>query len=1297
MLSSERRRAVRDIVAAALRCGPATRQDFIREASHGDDALSDEALEVLQRINDRRLDSSSAPLSDSDLLDDAFREETDTSAEGAVDFATFHGTTRFEVRRRLGSGGFGEVYESYDRDQRQLVALKILRRTDPAFLYRFKREFRALVDIRHPNLVELYELFSEGQLWFFTMELVRGVNFLEYVEHRHQPHETTGRAACNVERLRAASLQLSEGIAALHARGILHRDIKPGNVLVSPDGRVRLLDFGLVREAEFSSMQSVMFAGTPAYMAPEQLAFIPSDAAADWYSFGVVLLQALTGTIPTREQRLNHQSAASSLAVLADVPADLRQLCVELLDLDPTRRPTGAAVRERLGATMPQPAESVAADPEESLVGREPQLATLARLLELTRQGRAVVVNLSGPSGIGKSTVLRTFRRRLARTDADVVTLMGRCHENETVPFKALDDLVDGLSQYLKALPVGEAAALTPRDAASLIRVFPVLAQVDAIGRRPRKGLEVVDAQELRQRAFASLHDLLTRLAERKTVVLEIDDLQWGDLDSAAFLRSLFVAPSPPGLLLIASYRAEDAETSPFLKAWRSCLQSADSFFVSDLPLEELTAAESEELAARLLSRAGDSAGQAAEAIARESGGSPFLIEQFAQYTPSDATETIELSIRRAVEQRLGEMPHETRRLLETLAVAAQPLSESVAYMAAGCDVTNRPTLFRLAVERFLRVREADGSRQLEIYHDRLRAMVVASMSVATRQQRNHDLAAALETDAGVDPARLSFHRREAGDFERASQSALTAADQAAAALAFERAAHWYQVALDHGRWSRDDAIAVQRKLGEALAFAGRGPSAAEVYLKAAEAGEHHTRMELKRLAAEQLLRAGHVDQGLAVLESIARELGIWLPSKRWQTLLSLLAHRLRGALPVLRFQERSTSGRVASHLMVLDVYWSFLIGLQNFDPIRAMDFHARHLLLARRVGDPKRLALSLATEAVTRASSGRDSKAIGDLVARARALCAGTHLPEAIGFIATMEALCVYITGNWRRASRLADQAGRFLSDECSGVAWERATSIQLQTTAAFHLGEWNTLADYAQRLPGQVEEAKARGDVYAMVASVPTGTVLFLRSDKPLLAQQFIRNTVAGLPPNRFLVPNVWVFTLEVYIALYTGDGERARMLVEAQWPALEASYFLRVEYFAIVALDIRARAALAAATIDGREHQTEEAVRCARKLARKHSRWAKAISLLIQAGVASVKRQSQLALDLLERAETEFLAVDMAHYVAACRYRRGMLAGGEDGRAFMSAAETWASVQGVVNPPRVFDMLAPGRWEG
>ena len=1297
MLSSERRRAVKGLVAAALRCEPATRDEFIRGASQGDVSLSEEALRLLQRIHEKRLEMGSSAVSDADLLDQAAPDPTSSPTDtGVLDLRQFHGTKRFEVRRRLGEGGFGEVYESYDRNQQQLVALKVLRRSDPAFLYRFKREFRALVDVRHPNLIELYELFREDQLWFFTMELVRGVNFLEYVRHRHGSEATTGRAACSLERFRHASVELAEGIVALHSRGILHRDIKPGNVLVSANGRVRLLDFGLVHEAEISNAHSIMFAGTPAYMAPEQLAFVPAGAAADWYSFGVMLVQALTGATPTWENRFNQESARARLALLADIPADLKDLCVELLDPDPTRRPTATTIRQRLGAPTSPPVGNVVADPELPVIGREPQLATLARLLNQTRDGPAVVVNLFGQSGIGKSTLLRTFRKRLARTDPDVVTLSGRCHENETVPFKALDDLVDGLSRYLKALPAAEADALTPRDASSLVRLFPVLAQVDAIGRGRHKSLDIVDAQELRQRAFASLQDLFARLAERKTVVLVIDDLQWGDLDSGAFLRALFVTPFPPSLLLIASYRVEDVETSPFLKTWHAFLETADSFTIENMALAELTTAESEELAARHLTHVRTGAMEVAQSIAREASGSPFLIEQFARYTPSDTTDTTGPSIRRAIERRLSELPDEGRRLLETLAIAAQPLNESFAYVAAEWIFTNRPTLFRLVAEHFLRVRETNESRQLEIYHDRLREMIVALMSPEVRQQRHRDLAVALERVTQGDPATLAIHHREAGDVERASQYAVAAGDQAAHALAFERAAQWYQQALDYGSWTRNEAIEVRRKLAETLAFAGRGPSAAEVYLKAAETAEEDIQGELQRLAAEQLLRAGHVDRGLAVLEDIARDLGIWLPPTRWLTLMSLLFHRLRARLPVFRFRERSSNDPDARQLMILDVYWSFFIGLGNFDPIRAMDFQARHLALAKRVGDRKRLAVSLAAEALKYAATGGDdSKKIRELFATARALCDATQAPEPLGFIFSMEAFCACLTGNWRRGLDLANQAEKFLSEECSGVAWERATSIQMRGTAVFHLGEWAKYSYDAKRIPDAVEEARARGDVYGMVAAIPWGTLRLLVLDEPSLAHQFIRDTIAALPRTRFLLPNVWALNLEVYIALYAGDGARAWSLVESQWPAVSASYVLEVEYVAIILLDVRARAAIASATNEHQERRLKDALRCARKLASKPSTWAHPISLLIQAGVATVRQQKQLACQLLERAETEFRAAEMAHFVAACQYRRGLLVGGAAGQALVTAADAWAVSEGVANPRRVFEMLAPGRF--
>jgi hypothetical protein len=114
------------------------------------------------------------------------------------------------------------------------------------------------------------------------------------------------------------------------------------------------------------------------------------------------------------------------------------------------------------------------------------------------------------------------------------------------------------------------------------------------------------------------------------------------------------------------------------------------------------------------------------------------------------------------------------------------------------------------------------------------------------------------------------------------------------------------------------------------------------------------------------------------------------------------------------------------------------------------------------------------------------------------------------------------------------------------------------------------------------------------------------------------------------------------------------------------------------------------------DHQRRQLTEALTCARKLARKQSAWAQPISLLIRAGVASVRQQDTVALDLLERAEREFRAIEMAHFVAACQYRRGTLLGTDDGRTLVRAAEAWAASQGVVNPRRVFEMLAPGCWE-
>ena len=220
-------------------------------------------------------------------------------------------SSRFRVLRQLGAGGFGVVYLVRDQHSGEEVALKTLQVIRPEQMYRLKREPRSLTNVRHRNLVSYYELFVEGDQVYFTMEYVKGGTFLEYVRPG---------LGLDEERLRNALVQLATGLSVLHQAGMLHRDVKPSNVLVTPEDRLVLLDFGLVTEIEPSKLgESIQSAGTPEYMSPEQARGEPLTPASDYYSVGVMLYQALTGRLPFSKKELMASPQRSGVPAPRDV------------------------------------------------------------------------------------------------------------------------------------------------------------------------------------------------------------------------------------------------------------------------------------------------------------------------------------------------------------------------------------------------------------------------------------------------------------------------------------------------------------------------------------------------------------------------------------------------------------------------------------------------------------------------------------------------------------------------------------------------------------------------------------------------------------------------------------------------------------------------------------------------------------------------------------------------------------------------------------------------------------------
>ena len=488
----------------------------------------------------------------------------------------------YQVVSQLGSGGMGEVYRAYDARLSRDVALKVIRRVlsvgldaQDDTLDRLLREAILASALNHPNIVTIYETGVFDTDRYIAMELVEGTTLRQ-----------VARQGLAVGRAIGIARQVSEALAVAHAAQIVHRDIKPDNVMVRPDGYVKLLDFGLARvQPEMVTVGEIaatteagLLLGTVAYMAPEQARGEMITQEADVFALGVMLYELVTGRHPFAApsqlgtlHALMWEAPEPPSFVNPELPRAIDQLIVEMLQKDPRLRPGASEVMYRLNlahdstiavalsaVTVSQPHRSGARD----IVGRDQELDALQHEYERAQRGQGRLVVISAEAGMGKTTLVDALIKQLDEQHEPVRVGRGRCSER-LAGSEAYLPILEALDSLQKNEQLGSIARLIRAVAPSwYAQIMPASENESSAAR-----LAAETASGSQERLKRELSALFEELGRTQPVVVCFDDMHWADPSTTDLLAYLARRIDATRLMIVATCRPSDLAQArhPFL------------------------------------------------------------------------------------------------------------------------------------------------------------------------------------------------------------------------------------------------------------------------------------------------------------------------------------------------------------------------------------------------------------------------------------------------------------------------------------------------------------------------------------------------------------------------------------------------------------------------------------------------------------------------------------------------------------------------------------------------------------
>jgi eukaryotic-like serine/threonine-protein kinase len=1103
-----------------------------------------------------------------------------------------------EIHEEIGRGNSAAVYRAHDLETGEEIALKWL--VDVRDAQQLKREFRIARSLSHRHLVRLHELHRSDRGTFFTMDLVRGPGLLERCRAAG-PHGS----AAHLEIVRALFGELADGLAYLHAAAVVHRDIKPGNVLVGHDDHVVLVDFGLAQPVDVAAPWVDTVSGTLAYLAPERFGGQPASPASDWFSFGVLLFEALAGELPfgdagaTAAAWFSGQRVERIEARVPDAAADLVPLLEGLLAPAPGTRSDATHVFEVLGC---HPSWAVA----HALVGRHVEQARLEALA--TRPVEApTLLAIVGESGLGKTRLARAVGNSLRRRGH--VVLGSRCHPREHVPFNALDGVAAELLSRLDRHACVSDEVATARSIVE--RAFSPVAM--AVPESTPVGLA---------RAMVSL---LRASAEGRRIFVWIDDVQWADEDSLALLEHVLDAEGL-SLCCLVTARGSLPNVPPSL---RDRLGEV-------LELSRLDATSSHALLHHLLPGIAE---HRAEAICRVADGHPLALEQAAGL---ERTQPVHLpaTLPELLLARVQRRDPTHRELLALLAVHEGPLPTEI---VAACPEVSPRSAYDLLDAGLVELHRHETTMTVALRHARLASTVYATLSDAEVAVRHGRLADAFASVRPEDAEPRFGHLVAAGRIDEALEPGLRAARRFRDALAFHRATERLRWLIAHAD-TPSRARSFGLELADVLGRSGAAREAGEAYFEASEGASVERRLELHRLAAEQFLRAGDVGRGRQLLATCMKDAGLALPRTFGRQILALVLRRLR----VRARWSTPTAGREAGREdRRIEIAWSAGLGLNMVDIITSALAQAQFTDLALRHGNPSQVGRALAVEySYTMNAGGWRAEHRGRrLRARLDSFLDGDADTYTKSMMRLSWAAGDYFRGDLSQVLPRVRAARRGFASMLGAGSWELANCGLYETWTLLELGE---LEVFVEGVWSALEHGDARGDVlYRQCFVGGYGATAWLIAGRPEALRDRLETLDRTATDPRFQMADFFALLAKVRLDLYT-EPRRAWPRMKAAWPEIRRSGFTRLRWFALTLRVLLVQAALAVPDDPEARRVAERALRA---LATSDHPAASGWAATLRAGL---ERDQDAAVDALRRGIAAFEAAGFRLAADAARHR-------------------------------------------